>query len=161
IGADSTDTCGGIPPVGDPAVTETKLTGSLSSGNIDDSYTFAVTGTPALLRVTLNADDGRVDPDLFVRRGTGASATLFDCKADGATPYGGCEFANPLAGTWSIFVKRTSGTGIYQVTATSFGSPGICGNDIAEPGEECDGTDLGSCTTGPCSACSCPPPVCG
>jgi len=161
IGADSTDTCGGLPPVGDAAVTVNEFSGTLSSGNLDDSYTFAVTGAPSVLRVTLNSDDGRVNPDLFVRNGTGATATLFDCKSDGAMAYGACEFANPGAGTWSIFVRRTSGSGVYQVTATAFGDPAICGNNIAESGEECDGSDLGSCVTGPCSACSCPAPVCG
>ena len=37
-----------------------------------------------------------------------------------------------------------------------------CGNNVTEFGEECDGTDLGSCPVGPCKDdCSCPTPHCG
>lgn len=41
-------------------------------------------------------------------------------------------------------------------------NPGVCGNDVIESGEECDGTDPGACPTGVCDPdCTCEDPVCG
>ncbi len=163
LGADSTSTCGGIPAVGDAGVTQTSNSGSLGSGNLDDAFEVTLTGTPSLVRFTLNGtDNGSFNPDLFVKQGTGASASNYDCKSDGTTMYGACELASPAAGTWSVFVKRTAGSGEYQVTTTVFGgSAPVCGNDVVESGEECDGTADAACP-GQCEVgCTCPAPVCG
>ena len=56
-----------------------------------------------------------------------------------------------------MLVRRFSGTGVYQLTTTILGGdPPVCGNNLAEFGEDCDGTDddecLGSCD----SFCMCP-----
>jgi len=162
IGADSTSTCGGLAPVGSPDVSTFHQSGALSTLNPDDSLTVELTGTPSLVRFTLNGtDNGSFNPNFFVKEGTGASAADFDCKADGATVFGACEFTAPAAGTWSIFVQRVSGGGEYQVTTTVFGSdPAVCGNNVIEFGEECDGTSDGECD-GLCSGCQCPAPICG
>ncbi len=40
-------------------------------------------------------------------------------------------------------------------------SGSTCGNDIREPGEQCDGTDAPSCPTLCRADCTCPPPICG
>lgn len=163
LGADSTSACGAIPAVGDPTVIEHHNSGSLSSGNTSDSFEIVVSGTPSVLRFTLNGtDNGTFNPNFFVKQGAGASAAVFDCKADGATVFGACEFTSPAAGTWSVFVARGGGSGQYQVTTTVFGGdPPVCGNDTVEYGEECDGSDDSACP-GLCDGgCNCPAPVCG
>jgi hypothetical protein len=162
LGADSTSTCGGLPPVGHVDVQTFHNSGSLSLLNTEDGFTVTITGTPTLARFTLNGtDNGAFDPDFFVKEGTGASAADFDCKADGGSVFGACEFSNPAPGTWSVFVQRQAGGGEYQVTTTVFGGdPPVCGNNVIEYGEQCDGTQDDACN-GLCAACSCPAPVCG
>jgi hypothetical protein len=162
LGADATASCGGLAPVGDPSVTVHKNTGTLGSGNLDDYFEITLTGTPALVRFTLNGtDDSTFNPNIFVKQGAGASAASYACKGDGTSVFGACQFANPAAGTWSVFVQRGAGSGEYQATTTVWGDPPVCGNNLAEFGEACDGSDLGTCPVGPCTACACPPPVCG
>ncbi|MFN2425232.1 MAG: trypsin-like serine protease [Candidatus Binatia bacterium] len=162
LGADSTGACGGIAAVGHPDVTTFHNSGALSLLQPSDSFTVNLTGSASVVRFTLNGtDNGSFNPNFFVKEGPGASAADFDCKADGATVFGACEFANPSAGTWSVFVERASGSGGYQVTTTLFdGDPPVCGNNIVEFGEECDGTSDAACAA-LCTACSCPAPVCG
>lgn len=50
----------------------------------------------------------------------------------------------------------------YRSTVYSVVNPGVCGNDVIEAGEACDGSDPGSCPTGVCDPdCTCEDPVCG
>lgn len=163
LGADSTSSCGGLAPVGDSSVLVLQDSGNLSSGSPTEYLSVNLVGTPSLVRFTLNGtDNGSFNPNFFVKQGAGASAALFDCKADGATVFGACEFSNPTPGPWSILVQRASGAGEFQVTTTVFGGdPPVCGNNTVESGEECDGSDLGTCPLGPCQACACPAPTCG
>ncbi|HYC53381.1 MAG TPA: trypsin-like serine protease [Candidatus Binatia bacterium] len=164
LGADSTAACGDLPVVGDPEVTITEHSGTLSSANATDSYVVALTGTPSLVRFTFNGEDsGAFKSSLYVKAGNGvAGPGNFDCKVDGGVVFAGCEISDPAPGNWSITVQRSTGTGDYQITTTEFaGEPPVCGDNQATGGEECDGTDLGECAVGPCMACSCPAPVCG
>ena len=164
LGSDSTSTCGGLPAVGDADVNVVGFDGQLSGGNTSDTHTFSVSGTPTELRVTLKGEDNAnpLNADMYVKQGLGASQTNFDCKSDGNASVGECIFSSPASGTWSVFVRRASGVGEYQVTTTTFGGdPPVCGNDLTESGEQCDGTDDAACP-GACDAsCSCPAPVCG
>jgi len=162
IGADSTASCGSIPPVGDPDVSAFHNSGSLSTLNPSDSFTINFAGTASVIRFTLNGtDNGSFNPNFFVKEGLGASAADYDCKADGTTVFGACEFVSPASGTWSVFVERAAGGGQYQVTTTVFGGdPPVCGNNLVEYAEECDGTSDDECP-GLCAACACPAPVCG
>jgi len=123
LDADSTTACGELPPVGDPAVTVLASSGTLIAASLGDNLTVNVGGTPSVLRVTLNAKaNTSFDPDLYVKQGAGgASPSSYDCKADGLSAFGACEFANPTPGTWSIYVARAAGAGSYQVTTTVFG----------------------------------------
>ncbi len=163
LGADSTTNCGSIPPVGDAGVDVIGNSGTLSGTNPDDSYVVNVPVNVQELRFGFNGEDnGAFRVDYYVKHGLGASASSFDCKEDGTTNFGGCSFASPANGDWSVYVDRTAGSGEYQVTTTRFGGdPPICGNVIKEPGEDCDGTDDASCPTLCQLDCMCPAPLCG
>lgn len=164
LGSDSTSTCGGLPAVGDGDVHVVGFDGQLSGGNSSATHTFSVSGTPSELRVTLKGEDNSnpLDADMFVKQGLGASASNFDCKSDGNASVGECLFSSPASGTWSVFVRRSSGSGEYQITTTSFGGdPAVCGNDTLESGEQCDGSDDAACPGACNGSCSCPAPVCG
>jgi len=165
LAGDSTSACGSVLPVTDPSATVLADSGTLSIANTEDTYTVTITGVPALARFTANAkDNGSFHTAFYVKQGAGpASAASYDCKSDGGAVYAGCEFANPVAGPWSVTVSRLAGTGNYQLTTTLVSAPAaVCGNGVAESGEQCDGADLGSCVTGPCTAnCTCPAPACG
>ena len=140
LGADSTSTCGSLSTVGDPNTIVLGEDGSLSAGNPDDTFSFMVNSNTAELRVTLNTvDTFSFDADVYVRFGTAPTTSTFDCAIDISSPYGGCSFPSPSAGTWHVLVDRDSGSGDYQVTTTIFGGdPSVCGNSIIEAGEECD-----------------------
>ncbi len=121
LGADSTSACGSLAPAGDPNTIVIANDGSLGAGNPDDSFSFVVDPNTAELRVTLNTDDNGFDADVYVRFGTAPTTSTFDCAIDISSPYGGCSFASPSAGTWHVLVDRDSGSGDYQVTTTIFG----------------------------------------
>ena len=164
LGADSTSACGTIPPVGDPDVEVVANNGTLSGSNGSDSFTVNVPSGAQELRFVLNGEDNEsLRVDFYAKAGTGVSTGNFDCKADGTAVVGDCIVTAPTSGTWSVLVNRTAGSGEYQLTTTIFGGdPPVCGNNIIESGEDCDGTDAGSCPTGTCDVgCSCPAPVCG
>ncbi|MBI3782915.1 MAG: trypsin-like serine protease [Deltaproteobacteria bacterium] len=160
IGADSVTTCGGIGPIGSAAATVVGNSGVLTAAHLSDTFSINVAGTPSLLRVALNGQyNGTFNPDVYVKQGSPASPANYDCKADGGSMFGSCEIPYPLLGTLSVFVNDASGAGQYQVTTTTFsGLPAVCGNNVREGGEQCDGTDLGICVLGPCQPdCTCPP----
>lgn len=164
LGADSTTVCGGLPAVGSINVNVIGNDGNLSATNLDDALTINVTGTPNEMRVTLKGEDnGSLDVNFYVKQGPSAGPANFDCKSDGNANVGTCIFAAPAAGQWTVLVERASGSGEYQVTTSIFGGdPAVCGNNIIEGGEQCDGTDPGACPTGTCGIdCACPAPVCG
>jgi hypothetical protein len=163
LGSDGTSACGGLAPVGDAQTSEIDQDGALSSLHGSDSFTVNVPAGVNALRVVLNGEDnGTFDPNLYVKQGTDASPTNFDCKADGTSVFGGCTFDLPAAGTWSIDVVRAAGSGQYQLTTTIFGGAApTCGNGTREFDEACDGADAALCP-GLCRAdCTCPTPVCG
>jgi hypothetical protein len=144
--------CGAMPQVGDPNTAVTALTGTLDVGTPQATQTFTVPVGTTRLRVGFNAmDDGPSDFDLYVKQSGTPTTTDFDCAAATLSEFGFCEFASPVAGTWHVLVRRKSGAGVYQVTATTIGSgaPGTGRN-----GQTCD--DGNACTTGDvCSLGNC------
>jgi hypothetical protein len=163
LGADSTATCGGIPPVGSVDVSVTGFDGTLTGGHPSDSYSVPVPAGTNAVRFALNGEDnGFFDVDMYVKAGPGASPIDFDCKADEAGVFGACVFNLPGAGTYSVFVNNAGGAGDYQLTVTTFGGPApVCGDGIRDFNEACDGADDDQCN-GLCEpGCTCPPPVCG
>ena len=162
LGSDSTSACGGLAPVGDAQTVVIGQDGTLVSHS-SDTFTVNVPAGANALRIVLNGEDnGTFDPNLYVKQGTGASSSSFDCKADGTSVFGGCAFDLPAAGTWSVAVESAAGSGAYQVTTTIFGGQApSCGNGTREFNETCDGADAVLCP-GLCRAdCTCPQPVCG
>jgi hypothetical protein len=157
LGADSTASCGGLPAVGDPAVLVGGESATLSSVVPSKSSIVHVTGTPDELRFALNGENPDFDVDFYVKDGLGVSVVDFDCKSDAASNFAECIFPTPTPGPWSVLVRRFSGSGVYQLTTTIIGGdPPMCGNNLAEFGEECDGTDDAECLGSCDSFCSCP-----
>jgi len=141
-GADlANTTCGTSPQVGDPDVTVHGFSGTVSSGTPEGTHSFVVAPGTSELRVTMNSVDDGSDFDLYVKHGSAPSTGDSDCAQNGSGQYGSCIFPSPAAGTWHVLVNRSSGNGIYQVTATTFGT--FCGN-AANDGLPCDDGD--SCT---------------
>ncbi|MBI3785326.1 MAG: trypsin-like serine protease [Deltaproteobacteria bacterium] len=133
----NTTACGGLPVVGSSGVAVQSFTGSLAAGGGALASLVVPRGT-ALLRVTLNAVD---DVDFYVKAGESATSTVYDCKQDGASPFGACQFVDPTPGPWSVYVLRYAGSGAYQLTATRFGND--C-SDLGNTGQSCD--DGNDCT---------------
>jgi Trypsin/Bacterial pre-peptidase C-terminal domain len=157
LGSDSTAACGGLAPIGDAQTAVYAFDGTLSGSHGSDAYTVNVPAGANALRVTLNGKDDEIfDANLYVKQGLGASVSSYDCKADGTSVFGACTFDVPAAGTWSVAVDRARGSGEYQLTATVFGGAApVCGNNIREFDEDCDGTDDAACP-GQCDAsCQC------
>ncbi len=150
-------TCGPLDQAGAAGTAVMSAQGTLSTVSVSRTHAFPVTAGSALLRVTMNAvDDGPSDFDLYVRAGTPPTTTTYDCKQDGGNQYGACEFASPAAGPWYVMVRRFSGAGAYQLTATAFGTPApTCGNAVWESGEACEGAESGSCVGGCAGDCTC------
>lgn len=144
--------CGAMPQAGEPSAPITAASGTLSAGAPQATHTLTVPTGTSVLRVALNAsEDLGADFDLYLKAGSPPTSVDFDCKADGPNQYGFCEIAAPASGTWYALVQRQLGSGIYQLTATTFasGAPGG-GTD----GRACD--DHNGCTqTDVCEAGAC------
>jgi hypothetical protein len=142
-GADLANTsCGAGPQVGDDETKLVEFNGTLTTAQSQAAGSFDVTPGTTTLRVTLNGhDDGFSDFDLYVKQGSPASPSNYDCRAIGSNPYGACEFTNPALGSWSVLVNRYAGAGEYQVTAT------LLGTDCSDPGNQGGSCDDGNACT--------------
>jgi hypothetical protein len=151
-GADLGDvSCGVVSPVGEGA-TSNAFAGTLGPNAREGRHSWIVPPGRSELRVTMNAlDDGHADFDLYVKRGAPPTNADYDCAQNGVGQFASCTLTSPGAGPWYVLIDRYSGSGAYQVTATSLGVD--CG-DPASDGLGCD--DGNSCTTGDvCSAGVC------
>ncbi len=157
LGIDSTAPCGSVPAVGDPSVIVGGNSGLLGTTNTSDIITVNVLGTPSEIRFALNGENPGLDVDLYVKEGMGVSMIDFDCSNDSFSNFADCAFPFPTPGAWTVLLQRASGDGEYQLTTTIIdGDPPVCGNNVMEPSEECDGTDDASCP-GACTVdCGCP-----
>jgi len=143
--------CGAMPQVGDPDASVLAATGSVSAVSPQSVHSFTVVAGTARLRVAMNAIDDGSDFDLYVKRGSPPSTVDFDCKQDGASQYGFCEFTTPAPGDWYVLINRSSGAGTYQLTVTAFanGSPGPGANGRpCDDQNVCTGSD--ACQRGAC-----------
>jgi hypothetical protein len=144
--------CGAMPQAGEAGAPIVAATGTLDSGTTQAVHSFTVPAGTTRLRIAMNAsEENGADFDLYVRAGSVPTTSTFDCKADGSNQYGFCEFTSPAAGTWYALVNRFTGSGSYQVTATTFasGGPGSgTEGDTCDDGNVCTSGD--SCTRGTC-----------
>ena len=135
-------TCGAIPQIGDPDAQVLTFEGQVSSSVVEETHSFTVGSGIGVLRVTMNGDDAiENDFDLYLRRGAPPTTSQFDCVHATASQFASCKITSPAPGTWYATVRRFSGQGDYQATATLFGP------DCADPlndGEPCD--DANACT---------------
>ena len=155
LGSDSTSACGGGPAVGDPDVAVVGVDGNLAGAGATEYSEFSVGAGANELRVGLNGEDnGTFDVDFYVKDGPGASQSDFDCKDEANSNFAECLFSSPSSGTWSVLARRQSGSGEYQLTATTFGGtiPPCSDGDgdgwgefgsaaCAESGVDCDDGD--------------------
>lgn len=110
--------CGNGPQAGEATAPIASVVGTIAGGATQD-YTLPVPAGTSLLRVALTHGDGR-DVDLRVRRGAAPTPSNFDCRSDFPGLPELCTFANPTAGTWHLQAVGFSGSGQFQLTATSF-----------------------------------------
>lgn len=189
-GADiANTTCGPVSQVGDAETFVFAVTGTLTPGARQATYSFTLGAGYTDLRVTMNGatDPSGNDFDLYVRQGSPPTLAAFDCKHDGRGQFAACSFDDPVAGDWYVLVDgfnvAPSG-GLFQVTATAFsvapdGTPCDDGNPCTDPdtiqGGVCTGVpvpdatpcDDGSycsandvCVAGSCTAGAMPLPGC-
>lgn len=151
-GADlNNTTCGTMPQVGDAGTTVDSATGSLNSGLVDAVHQFTVAPGTDALRIAMNAIDDGSNYDLYVRFGSAPTTALYDCRDNKSNTVGYCAFSAPAAGTWYVLVHRITGSGPYQVTATTIapGSPGT-GTDGQSCTDNQQCSDSGVCSSGQC-----------
>jgi len=115
--------CGGLPNAGTSLAPAAAGTGFLSPAQPSASFTFEVPANTAFLHTFLNAEDYLFnDFDLYVKFGSPASSASFDCKSELEGSLEQCVITNPAAGAWHLNASHFSGAGVFQLTATAYGS---------------------------------------
>jgi len=144
-------TCGDVRHVDESGTDVDGFVGELSAGALEGHHTVDVPAGAAELRVTLNAiDESGQNFDLYVRHGEAPTTVLYDCADTGASQFADCLVRAPAPGTWHLMARRVSGGGVYQITATTFGSaaPASIGNGNCDDGSACSEDD--ACLRGRC-----------
>jgi V8-like Glu-specific endopeptidase len=149
--------CDDVPTVGADEVSTAGFTEELTAAQSSVVESVAVGLNATELRVALQGSEKPgTDFDLYVRHGDTPTPAAFDCSGTGTGQYAFCRILNPEHGTWLIRAERVAGEGPAQLVATVIGGDyPECGNSIREPGEDCDDTDLGTCTSGCDADCYC------
>lgn len=126
--------CGVLAGAGSPAARVAGSSFSLSGSSPEARNSFEVPAGATRLRVTLNGQEPlQNDYDLYVRRGSPASTSAFDCSSEEDIALEFCEMANPQPGTWHLLGQYYGGAGgPLQMTATVFAptqAAGPCARD--------------------------------
>lgn len=123
-------TCSSLPNAGTTTAPYIFGDGSLTAGRPSEDLAFQVPAGAQYLLVTLNHElllppSSQNDFDLLLNPGSPAQPGSALCSSENFSPFPEfCLVENPAAGTWYIRAQRFAGAGIYQVTATLFGSTG-------------------------------------
>ena len=113
--------CGSRAQVGQQGVTVQAAADTLGADVPERIYEFTVEPGTQLLRIAMNGtDDGEANFDMLVRGGASPTDAQNDCIQDGEGQYGFCEIETPSAGSWFALVRRATGAGVFQLTATAF-----------------------------------------
>jgi hypothetical protein len=117
-----TAACGGLPAAGGPNTTVTSAAGSLNPGHSSELTPLNVPSNATRLRVGLTADNFDTnDYNLYVKQGSPATTTSYDCKSDGGGTLAFCDIQNPAAGPWYALVNGIAGPGgAYQLISTLY-----------------------------------------
>lgn len=112
--------CGDIPQIGQEGTAIEAAADVLTPTDPERVYEFTVPPETRLLRVSMNAyDDGDTDYNLFVRPKSSQAPAMSACRQDRPGQYAFCQFEAPRPGPWEARVQRVSGSGPFQVTATT------------------------------------------
>ena len=142
-GGVSTTPCGSLPPVGSAAASVAGSGGQLNATQQQAHWDVSVPAGTSTLRIALNGvpwsgsgDQTTNDFNLYVRAGDAPTTSVYDCRDLGPTPSGVCEINAPAAGTWGVLVTRVSGSGAFQLTATTFArsAANACRGDCNDDG---------------------------
>ena len=149
--------CDDVPAVGGDEASVSAFTDHLTAAQPFVVENVAVGPNTTELRIALHgSEQPGTDFDLYVRAGEAPAPDAFDCSWTGTGQYAFCRIMDPEPGTWFVRAERVSGEGAFQLVATTIGGDfPECGNGLREPGEDCDDTDLGACTTGCTEDCFC------
>ncbi|HZR79874.1 MAG TPA: trypsin-like serine protease [Candidatus Binatia bacterium] len=144
------ETCGCLGSAGSSDSPIFSATGSITEQGPDGRHQVVVPDGTVRLVVTLNGEQRFSDNDfdLYVRRGSPPTTALFDCRQASASQFAACEFERPISGNWYVLVRRASGQGTYQVTATAFGAGDGTSGSACDDGNPCTSGD--TCTRGAC-----------
>ncbi len=78
------------------------------SGAKDSNKKFRIDVPSGQKNLSFKLSGGSGDADIFVKFGSAASNTSFDCKSDGATTTESCSFATPQTGTYYLTLNGYS-----------------------------------------------------
>ncbi len=153
--------CGYSLQIGEPGTNVTAFSGTVDRDAPESLHQIVVPEGTEELRVGFHgADDGRNDFEYYLQAGSPPTDDDYECADVGPSQYGYCEVFYPDPGVWWLRVQRVAGDGVYQIAATTLGTPPEgpeCGNDVLEPGEVCDGIDADACIAGCDFDCVCLP----
>ncbi|MFN2426995.1 MAG: trypsin-like serine protease [Candidatus Binatia bacterium] len=140
--------CGTGAQAGDPNSETFAFSGSLDVGTPQQTHAFNVPAGVTELRIALNEEDNF---NAFVRFGSPPTTMTYDCRIDFNLSLSlSCTIPSPQAGAWHVLVNRVSGSGMYQLTASTFSD---C-SDPVNAGIDCD--DGNPCTEGDtCASLAC------
>lgn len=133
-GADlNNDTCGTLPQAGTDEAPIQVGEGVLNSSNSSETWIFEVPPSTSQLRVAVNGQGPLAnDFDLAIRSGAEPTQTQANCRSQGSGALEFCDVFNPTPGNWFARVDRLTGSGLYQLTVTTFhgqSSTGPCVED--------------------------------
>jgi hypothetical protein len=115
--------CGGLPSAGTALGPFASAVAGLDGAHPSATFTYEVPVGTQVLHVFLNGELDATNFNLYVKQGTPASPSTFDCKSDVVgSPIQRCRINNPAPGTWYLTATRAGGAGVFQLTATSYKS---------------------------------------